>query len=70
MLNDAFLKAVIAVSHLLRDRHDQVLSPEERERGAFSIEMALLAAALVVIAGILIAILKTVVTAKANSIGG
>ena len=69
MLNAVFLK-VLALTQLLRERHEQVRGTADRERGAFSIEMALLAAALVVVAGILVAILKSVVTAKANAIGG
>jgi ABC-type Fe3+ transport system permease subunit len=61
----ALFTVLRARAERVRDLHRS----EERDVGAFSIELALLVAALVVIAGIVIAIVTAKAQQKANQIG-
>jgi hypothetical protein len=70
MSNDPALQMLLTAA---RSRTAQLrarlhLDEAERDKGALSIEMALLVGALVVIAGIIITILIAKVTAKGNAI--
>ncbi|WP_042370576.1 hypothetical protein [Streptacidiphilus neutrinimicus] len=59
------MTALRARAERVRDLHRD----EDRERGALSIELALLIAGIVIIAGIVVAIITTKATQKANQIG-
>ncbi|WP_037603831.1 hypothetical protein [Streptacidiphilus rugosus] len=63
--------AVHALVHLLRIRARRVRAlhaDPDRDRGALSIELAILVAALVVIAGIIVVIVTNKATQKGNAI--
>ncbi|WP_037599533.1 hypothetical protein [Streptacidiphilus rugosus] len=63
--------ALTALLHLLRTRADRVRAlhrDRDRDRGALSIELAILVAALVVIAGIIVVIVTNKATQKGNAI--
>ncbi len=70
MLNDSLLQALLTAARYRTTQLRQRLhAPEEGERGALSIELALLVGALVVLAGIIVGILVAKVTQKGNEIG-
>jgi hypothetical protein len=66
MTHDPVLQYLLSACDRLRDRIRSARG--ERDGGALSIELALLVAALVVIAGILVTILVSKVTQKGNAI--
>ena len=70
MSSDPVLQMLISAAraHIAHLRARLRVEEADRDKGALSIEMALLVGALVVIAGIIVTILIAKVTAKGNAI--
>lgn len=68
-MSDPLITMAMTAVRARAERVRDLYLDEDRERGAFSIELALLIAGLVIIAGIVIAIITTKATQKANQIG-